>query len=64
VADAVRGLNAGEAMIGGEALLVKRGGAQAALVAFDRLSPNGVDLRQRPLEKRRATLMPTSSTCR
>jgi bifunctional non-homologous end joining protein LigD len=39
------------------ALLTKRGGAQAALVAFDLLRLNGDDLRMRPLEKRRETLM-------
>ena len=32
------------------ALLTKRGGAQAALVAFDLLGLNGDDLRLRPLE--------------
>jgi bifunctional non-homologous end joining protein LigD len=70
IADAVRGLNADEAMIDGEAvvlqddgrsdfhaLLTKRGGAQAALVAFDLLRLNGDDLRMRPLEKRREALM-------
>jgi bifunctional non-homologous end joining protein LigD len=69
IAEAVRGLSADEAMIDGEAvvfhddgrsdfhaLLTKRGGAQAALVAFDLLRLNGDDLRLRPLEKRREAL--------
>ena len=38
------------------ALLTKRGGAEAALVAFDLLRLNGEDLRQRPLEERRQAL--------
>jgi bifunctional non-homologous end joining protein LigD len=37
--------------------LTKRGGAQAALVAFDLLRLDGDDLRHRPLEKRREALM-------
>jgi bifunctional non-homologous end joining protein LigD len=70
IAEAVRGLSADEALIDGEAvvfqddgrsdfhaLLTKRGGAQAALVAFDLLRLNGDDLRLRPLEKRREALM-------
>jgi bifunctional non-homologous end joining protein LigD len=65
----VRGLAVDEAMIDGEAvvfrddgrsdfhaLLTKRGGTRAALVAFDLLRLNGDDLRQRPLEKRREAL--------
>jgi bifunctional non-homologous end joining protein LigD len=39
------------------ALLTKRGGAQASLVAFDLLRFKGDDLRQRPLEARREALM-------
>ena len=35
------------------ALLTKRGGAQAALVAFDLLRLNGEDLRMRPIEAHR-----------
>jgi bifunctional non-homologous end joining protein LigD len=69
IAEAVRGLNADEAMIDGEAvvfqddgrsdfhaLLTRRGWAEAAFVAFDLLRLNGDDLRQRPLEKRREAL--------
>jgi bifunctional non-homologous end joining protein LigD len=69
IAEAVRGLSADEALIDGEAvvfqddgrsdfhaLLTKRGGAQAALVAFDLLRLNGDDLGLRPLEKRREAL--------
>jgi bifunctional non-homologous end joining protein LigD len=69
IADAVRGLNVDEAMIDGEAvvflddgrsdfyaLLSKRGGAEAAFVAFDVLRLDGDNLRQRPLEKRREAL--------
>jgi bifunctional non-homologous end joining protein LigD len=40
------------------ALRTKAGSAQACLVAFDLLSLNGEDLRQRPLEERRAVLSP------
>jgi bifunctional non-homologous end joining protein LigD len=36
----------------------KAGSARACLVAFDLLSLNGEDLRQRPLEERRAALSP------
>jgi bifunctional non-homologous end joining protein LigD len=39
------------------ALLTKRGGAQASLVAFDLLRLEGVDLRLRPIEARRETLI-------
>jgi ATP-dependent DNA ligase len=69
IAEAVRGLNVGRALIDGEAvvlrddgrsdfhaLLTKRVGAQASLVAFDLLRLEGVDLRQRPIEARRETL--------
>ena len=45
IAEAVRGLAADQALIGG-----KRGGAEAALVAFDLLRLDGDDLRQRPIE--------------
>jgi bifunctional non-homologous end joining protein LigD len=67
LADAVRGFNA---MIDGEAvvflvdgwsdfhaLLTKRGGEQVSFVAFDLLRLGGDDLSQRPLERRRETLM-------
>jgi bifunctional non-homologous end joining protein LigD len=37
--------------------LTKRGWAEALFVAFDLLRLGGDDLRQRPLEKRRETLM-------
>jgi bifunctional non-homologous end joining protein LigD len=69
IAEAVRGLNADEAMIDGEAvvfqddgrsdfhaLLTKRGWTEAVFVAFDLLRLNGEDLRQRPLERRREAL--------
>jgi bifunctional non-homologous end joining protein LigD len=39
------------------ALMTKRGGARATLVAFDLLRLEGVDLRLRPIEARRETLM-------
>ena len=39
-----------------EALRTKAGGARACLVAFDLLTLNGEDLRQRPLEERRHAL--------
>jgi bifunctional non-homologous end joining protein LigD len=70
IADAVRGLAAGEALIDGEAvvfrddgrsdflaLLTKRGWLMASFVAFDLLHLGGDDLRQRPLEARREALM-------
>jgi bifunctional non-homologous end joining protein LigD len=38
------------------ALLTKAGGEQASFVAFDLLSLDGDDLRQRPLEERRDAL--------
>jgi bifunctional non-homologous end joining protein LigD len=69
IAEAVRGLSADKALIDGEAvvlrkdgrsdfgaLLTKRGGAQATLVAFDLLRLNGDDQRLRPLEARREAL--------
>jgi ATP-dependent DNA ligase len=69
-ADSVRGLSVDRAFIDGEAvvlredgrsdfgaLMTKRGGAQASLVAFDLLRHNGDDLRLRPLEARREALM-------
>ncbi len=40
-----------------EALRTKAGGARACLVAFDLLNLNDEDLRQRPLEERRDTLL-------
>ena len=69
IVEAVRGLNVDRAPIDGEAvvlrndgrsdfvaLLTKRGGAQAMLVAFDLLRQEGEDLRLRPLEARREAL--------
>jgi bifunctional non-homologous end joining protein LigD len=69
IAEAVRGLNVDRALIDGEAvvlrkdgrsdfgaLLTKRGGAEATLVAFDLLRLNGNDLRHKPLEARREAL--------
>jgi bifunctional non-homologous end joining protein LigD len=70
IAEAVRGLSQDEALIDGEAvvfqddgrsdfhaLLTKQGWLMASFVAFDLLRLDGDDLRQRPLEKRRAALM-------
>ena len=70
IAEAIRGINVDRALIDGEAvvlrddggsdfgaLLTKRGGAQAVLVAFDLLRLVGVDERLRPLEARREALM-------
>ena len=69
IAESVRDLNADEALIDGEAvvlrndgrsdflaLLTKWVGARATLVAFDLLRLGGDDQRQRPLEKRREAL--------
>jgi bifunctional non-homologous end joining protein LigD len=69
IAEAVHGLNVDRALIDGEAvalqkngrsdfgaLLTKRGGEQATLVAFDLLRLNGDDQRLRPLEARREAL--------
>ena len=69
IAEAVRGLPAESALIDGEAvaflpgghsdfaaLRTKSGGARASYVAFDLLSLEGDDLRQRPLEERRKAL--------
>ena len=69
VAEAVCSLAADSALIDGEAvtfrsdghsdfvaLRTKAGSARAWFVAFDLLSLNGEDLRQRPLEERRAAL--------
>ena len=70
IAEAIRGLNVERALIDGEAvvlrndgrsdfgaLLTKRGGAQASLVAFDLLRLEGDDQRLRPIEARREMLM-------
>jgi ATP-dependent DNA ligase len=70
IAEAVRGLAPDQALIDGEAvvlradgrsdfraLMTKRGGAEASLVAFDLLRLDGDDLRLRPLEARREALM-------
>jgi bifunctional non-homologous end joining protein LigD len=70
IAHAVDGLNAGEALIDGEAvvfrddgrsdfvsLLTKRGWLMASFVVFDLLRLGGDDLRQHPLEARRDALM-------
>jgi bifunctional non-homologous end joining protein LigD len=69
IAEAVRGLPAESALIDGEAvaflpgghsdfaaLRTKSGGARASFVAFDLLSLEGDDLRERPLEERRDAL--------
>ena len=69
IAEAVRGLPADQALIDGEAvvlrkdgrsdfgaLLIKRGGAEATLMAFDLLRLDGDDLRLKPLEARREAL--------
>ena len=69
IAAAVRALPAEGALIDGEALAflpgghsdfgalrTKAGGARASFVVFDLLSLEGEDLRQRPLEERRAAL--------
>jgi bifunctional non-homologous end joining protein LigD len=69
IAEAVRGLPAESALLDGEAvaflpgghsdfgaLRTKAGGARASFVAFDLLSLEGDDLRQRPLEERRDAL--------
>ena len=69
IAAAVRSLPAESALIDGEAvaflpgghsdfgaLRTKAGGARASYVAFDLLSLEGDDLRQRPLEERRKAL--------
>jgi bifunctional non-homologous end joining protein LigD len=69
IAAAVRCLPAENVLIDGEAvafrtdghpdiaaLRTKAGGAQACLVAFDLLGPDGEDFRQRPLEERRDRL--------
>jgi len=66
----VRGLNADEVLIDGEAVVLRRGrrsnfgalmnkcgGTQASLVAFNLLRLDGVDLRLRPIEARREALM-------
>ena len=71
IAEAVCSLAAESALIDGEAVVLrpdghsdftalrtKAGSARACLVAFDILSLNGVDLRQRPIEERRAALAP------
>jgi bifunctional non-homologous end joining protein LigD len=69
IAEAVRGLPAESALIDGEAvaflpgghsdfaaLRTKAGRARASLIAFNLLSLEGDDLRQRPLEERREAL--------
>jgi bifunctional non-homologous end joining protein LigD len=69
IAEAVRGLPAESALIDGEAvaflpgghsdfgaLRTRAGGARASFVAFDLLSLQGEDLRQRPIEERRRAL--------
>jgi bifunctional non-homologous end joining protein LigD len=70
IAEAVRSLPVESALIDGEAVAflpgghsdfgairTKAGGARASLVAFDLLSLEGEDLRQRPLEERREALV-------
>jgi bifunctional non-homologous end joining protein LigD len=69
IAEAVGALPVDNALLDGEAvvflpdghsdfaaLLTKAGGEQASFVAFDLLSLEGADLRQRPLEERREAL--------
>ena len=69
IADAVRSLPVDNALIDGEAVVfrsdghsdfaalrTRAGGEQAAFVAFDLLSLDADDLRQRPLEERREAL--------
>ena len=69
IADAVRALPVDNALIDGEAVVfkpdghsdfaalrTKAGGEQASFIAFDLLSLEGEDLRQRPLEERREAL--------
>jgi bifunctional non-homologous end joining protein LigD len=56
IAEAVRGLPAESALVDGEAVAFLPGGARASFVAFDLLSLEGDDLRQRPLEERRDAL--------
>ena len=69
IADAVRALPVDNALIDGEAVVfrpdghsdfaalrTRAGGEQASLVAFDLLSLDADDLRQRPLEERREAL--------
>jgi bifunctional non-homologous end joining protein LigD len=71
VAEAVFSLAADSALIDGEAVTfrpdghsdfaalgTKAGSARACLVAFDLLSLNGEDFRQRPIEERHAALSP------
>ena len=74
VAEAICSLAVESALIDGEAiafrpdghsdfaaLRTKAGSARACLVAFDLLNLNGKDLRQRPIEERRAALSPLFS---
>ena len=71
IAEAICSLAVKSAIIDGEAVAVrqdghsdfaalrtKAGSARACLVAFDLLSLNGKDLRQQPIEERRAALSP------
>jgi bifunctional non-homologous end joining protein LigD len=71
IAEAICSLAVESALIDGEAVVfrpdghsefaalrTKAGSARACLVAFDLLNLNGEDLRQRPLEERRAALSP------
>ena len=71
IAEAVSSLAAESALIDGEAVAVrtdghsdfaalrtKAGSARACFVAFDLLTLNGEDFRQRPIEERRAALSP------
>ena len=66
IAEAVRSLSADEALLDGEAvvlriygrsafgaLMTKRGAAQVSFVAFDLLRLNGEDLRLRPIQAHR-----------
>jgi ATP-dependent DNA ligase len=77
LSEAVRGLACDLALIYGEevalrddgrsdfgALMAKRGGAQALLVAFDLLRLNRNDLRLRRFEERRCALSPLAAISR
>jgi bifunctional non-homologous end joining protein LigD len=74
IAEAICSLAIKSALIDGEAvalrpdghsdfaaLRTKAGSARACLIAFDLLNLNGTDLRQRPIEERRAALSPLVS---
>jgi bifunctional non-homologous end joining protein LigD len=69
IAEAVRGLDADRVLVDGEAvvlredgrsefgaLMTKRGGFEASLIAFDLLRLDGEDWREQPIERRREAL--------